>query len=586
MVGKIVFINNNLVHIALEAGTPITENLMNMHIVFEEATRKILGEVEEVTREVIKVRFMGELVDGNFKGGVIRKPSLSAKIRFITTEELGSIIGQNKDSSFLLGSSPLYDNYPIMGNINDIFSSHLAFFGNSGSGKSCGVARILQNIFYDKNIFPVKSNILIIDAYGEYHTAFNRLNEVNPNYNFRYLTTDKNDTAGAKFKIPLWLLEIEDIALMLQATKHNQLMVIEKILKLAYIFAMEEQTANKYKNHLIASAIMNILYSNQTSSSKRNEIFTLIASCSTPEFSLNTEVQGVGYTRKFRECFLIDSKGNFSESVLLTEYVNKFISDDLANYEAPERRMFNLIDLERALNFALISEGLLHNDESFADAVMLKVKLHSLVVGRYKDYFDYEEYISKEKYITSLFTSGTSKTQITNINLEDVDDWFGKFITKAVSKLLFDYSKAQTKRASLPFHIFVEEAHRYVQNDSDTDLFGYNIFERISKEGRKYGILLNLISQRPVELSETVISQFANFFIFKLNHPRDLEYVKQMLPNINSEIVEKQKTLQPGTCVGFGTAFKIPLIIKMDMPNPAPSSSSCDIYNSWRIKDN
>lgn len=88
---------------------------------------------------------------------------------------------------------------------------------------------------------------------------------------------------------------------------------------------------------------------------------------------------------------------------------------------------------------------------------------------------------------------------------------------------------------------FLEEAHRYVQNDNDTYLIGYNIFERVAKEGRKYGMILNLISQRPVEISETVISQCSNFIIFKMNHPRDLEYIKQMLPNISVEIVEKQK---------------------------------------------
>lgn len=92
-----------------------------------------------------------------------------------------------------------------------------------------------------------------------------------------------------------------------------------------------------------------------------------------------------------------------------------------------------------------------------------------------------------------------------------------------------------------------------------------------------------MISQRPVDISENVISQIGNFIIFKLNHPRDLEYVKQMLPNISADIVEKQKTLQPGTCIAFGSAFKIPLIIRMDMPNPAPSSSSCDVYKNWRI---
>ena len=148
--------------------------------------------------------------------------------------------------------------------------------------------------------------------------------------------------------------------------------------------------------------------------------------------------------------------------------------------------------------------------------------------------------------------------------------------------MLFDFTKKLKVRASIPFHIFLEEAHRYVQNDKDNYLIGYNIFERVAKEGRKYGLIFNLISQRPVEISETVISQCSNFIIFKMTHPRDLEYIRKMLPNISSEIVEMQKTLQSGTCVAFGKAFKIPLLVRMDLPNPEPNSTNADVAARWK----
>ena len=138
-----------------------------------------------------------------------------------------------------------------------------------------------------------------------------------------------------------------------------------------------------------------------------------------------------------------------------------------------------------------------------------------------------------------------------------------------------------SNRATIPFHIFLEEAHRYVQKDNDTFLIGYNIFDRVAKEGRKYGLILDLISQRPVELSDTVISQMANFLIFKITHPLDVEYIQKMLPNISMDIVEKQKSLQPGTCMAFGRAFKIPMIVRMQMPNPMPESSNCNILGTW-----
>ena len=225
----------------------------------------------------------------------------------------------------------------------------------------------------------------------------------------------------------------------------------------------------------------------------------------------------------------------------------------------------------------------LRNDIAYASAITLKVRLHSLLISEYSEYFKMTEFVTREKYIASLVTKDAHKAQIVNFNLEDVDDWFAKFVTKTFAKMLFNFAKSLNNRATIPFHIFLEEAHRYVQNDNDLYLLGYNIFERVAKEGRKYGVILDLISQRPVELSETVISQISNFMIFKLTHPRDIDYVKKMLPNISADIVEKQKSLQSGTCVGFGTAFKVPLIVKMEMPNPAPSSGNCDVAKTWSI---
>lgn len=136
----------------------------------------------------------------------------------------------------------------------------------------------------------------------------------------------------------------------------------------------------------------------------------------------------------------------------------------------------------------------------------------------------------------------------------------------------------------MPFHIILEEAHRYVQNDNDIYLLGYNIFDRITKEGRKYGVLLGLISQRPSELSETSLSQCNNFLIFKMLHPTDVEYIRRMVPNITNEIVKRLRILQPGNCIAFGTAFKVPVMIKLDMPNPMPESSSCNVSGVWFVQ--
>ena len=582
MFGKIVYISDSIAHISIPNGTPVNMDLMNMHVIFEDGERRVLGEVEDVSESIIKVNFLGVIEGDKFVGGVLRKPTLEAKIRLVTEEELKLIVGVDSPEMFKLGVSPLYDDKPIYVDINDICSNHLAIFGNTGSGKSYGVASFIQSLFYSENFSPYRANYMIFDAYGEYHNAFERLSEVNPNYQFKYYTTNKDDKNGEILRIPLWLLDIDDFALLLNAEKHSQLQIIEKMIKLARIISIQTEDSIKYKNHLIAKAILDTLYTNQTAASKRNDIFTIIAGCQTEQFNLDAPIQGVGYVRKFRECFTIDRSGDFTESVLITQYITSFIDEALDNYEAPNDHAFQMDDLQKALNFTLISDGFLRNDKLYDEAITLKVRLHSIAISDSGEFFKYPNYIDLNGYIASLVAKNNRKSQIINFNLEDTDDRLSKTIVKIYSKMLFNFTKHLQTRGAVPFHILLEESHRYVQNDTDNFLLGYNIFERIAKEGRKFGLILNLVSQRPVELSETVISQISNFLIFKMTHPRDLEYIKKMLPNMSAEIMEKQKSLQPGMCVAFGRAFKVPMIIKMPLPNPAPHSSNVNVVSVWQ----
>ena len=581
MFDRIVYISDHSANIRLKDADNLAVNLMNLHLIFEDKDKKVLGEVDDLDKDIVKARFLGEIVNGRLIGGTIRKPALDASIRVIDQSEIPMIVGEDKEGYMRFGVSPFYNDFPVYLDVNNFFSNHFAIFGNSGSGKSCGVSRLFQNMFHDQRLFPYKANIFLFDSSGEYYNAFRNLNSINPNYHYRFFSTNEVDGIGEKLRLPIWLLNASDLALLLQATNHSQLPIIERMLKLALIFSQTDMDADSYKNHLIAKAIMTILYTNETSPNKRNEIFSILASCSTPQFNLEATVQGIGYTRKFRECFLIDSQGQFSESVLLTEYVSSFIKDEYDNYEPKGGVFYTLDTLEKALNFTLISEGWLRNENTYGDAVTIKVRLHSLIVGENAKYFDVPDYISLENYLSSLLISNGRKYQLVNFNLDDVDDDFAKVITKIYSRLVFEFAKGLKDRASIPFHIVVEEAHRYIQNDTDRFLIGYNIFERIAKEGRKYGVLLGLISQRPVELSDTVISQCSNFLIFKMNHPTDVDYIRKMVPNISDEIVEKQKTLQSGTCLGFGMAFKIPLICKLEMPDPAPWSGNADVVAVW-----
>ena len=579
MFEKIVYISDHGAHVKIN---DTRTNMINQHLVFVDGEKQFVGEVEYVHDDIIEARFIGEIIDGKFRGGIISKPSLTSTIRLMEPNEMIMITGENQYGNMSIGNSPFYDNKPVYMSINSLFSNHLTILGNSGSGKSYGTTKLLQTLFQTPNFYPYKASFIIFDNNGEYIKAFNNLNNINPNYHFKVITTS-NYNNFEKLRIPTWLLTIDDLALLLRLEKVSQLTLLERMIKLAKIFSLTDDISYRYKNHIIAKAMLTIFYSNKLPATKRNEIFGLFNSCTTNEFNMEAVVQGAGYTRKFRECFNVDSQGNFTESILVSQYIASFVDPELDNYEPSTFNQYNLEDLEKALEFTLISENWLNNDKTYGDAIAVKVKLHSLIIGENRKFFEYDNFIGVEEYLSSLVIQNGQKFQLLNINLEDIDDSIAKVIVKIFSRIIFEYTKALTERATIPFNLVVEEAHRYIKSGEDIDLIGYNIFDRIAKEGRKYGVLLTLISQRPVELSETVMSQCANFLIFKTTHPRDIEYISKMVPNITEEIVEKQKALQPGYCLCFGDAFKVPIILKVDLPNPVPESANCNVVNTWTI---
>ena len=485
----------------------------------------------------------------------------------------------------ILGLAPLYNDYPIKIDIDAMWSNHSAILGNTGSGKTYGVARLVQNLFLMKGRIPFNSNIFIFNNTNEYDNAFRSINSYNVNFNYKMYTTSFDYKDAKLVRIPLWLLSVDDYANLLDVTSYTQLSVIEKMLGFVSAFAKDDAEATRYKNHLIAKAIISVMYSNQTPARIRDQIFTVLNDCHTAELNLDVMIPGVGYERQLRKCFDLDSKGEFVERILVTGYIQQFIDNNTKWNEEYEPVFFTLDDLEVALSFTLISEGLLLNEKSYGEGMALKVKLHTINNSSLGQFFKYDNFINVNQFINNLIMVGTNKrAQIINFVLEGVDDRFAKTLVKIYSRILFRFTKGLPNRGSMPIHIMLEEAHRYVQKDTDNSILGYNIFERIAKEGRKFGLVLDLITQRPTELSETVISQCSNFLIFKINHPTDMEYIRKMVPNISNDVIEKQKSLQSGTCVAFGNMMKIPLIVKMEKPNPEPMSSNASIFDKWIIE--
>lgn len=580
MFGKIIDIYEDYV-IVENATHKLDVNYMNYHVVFPENGRLVVGEIVSMNENEIKIFLVGEIRNDKFNAGVIKKPNFNAKPRIVYKSEVEKFLG-NQDigsiDTLYIGKSLIYDGFNVSVGLNDFFSNHFAILGSTGSGKSCGVARILQNLFYHNDEkMPVNSHIILFDVYGEYNSALSKINEL-PELGYKYYTSNLSIGDGDIINIPAYFLEVDDLALLLNATSSSQLPILEKALQLVYIFKSEDQSMQLYKDNIIAKALLDVLSSGRTSTQIRDQIVAVLTRYNTPSINLNTPIVQPGYTRTLTQCLNIDNQGKMNNVQLVVDYLEKIQKVDISHIVVDRSIIYDLDDLYYALDFALISEGMLKSEKVYDEYNQLLTRLSQIINSDNKKFFESgNTKISKDTFVKNLFDGN----QIINMNLNYIDERFAKTLTKIFTKIFFNFATNLKERGSYPIHIILEEAHRYVQNDSDINVIGYNIFERITKEGRKYGVILGLITQRPSELSATALSQCSNFIAFRMFHPNDLMIISNIASNVSQETINKVRNLTPGTVMVFGVSFKLPLIAKLDLPDPMPQSTNVNIKNRW-----
>ena len=170
--------------------------------------------------------------------------------------------------------------------MDSLFSNHYAILGNTGSGKSCTVARLFQNLFYRKKYIPINAKFALFDVYGEYHVALNRINQTKY-CRCKALTTDVN-SMNEIVKIPPYYLEVDDIALLLNCDSPAQIPLIEKALQYVYLFTEDEENVKAHKNNIIASALLDIIYSNGNSIEAHNVLVNVLNRFYTNEINLES----------------------------------------------------------------------------------------------------------------------------------------------------------------------------------------------------------------------------------------------------------------------------------------------------------
>ena len=329
-IGRVSDVGVENVTIKVTSNLAFGKNLIDHHVIFETANgQRLVGTLTNLNSESGLVKLIGEIQGTRFVPGVLTKPSIG-NVCFVATDDETKLIVVDEQGFFskkvLVGTMPLYNNTPAYVPTNTFFSNHFAIFGNTGSGKSCGVARLFQNIFFNTNQAPRNACVFIFDAYGEYESA---LSIPNSSVQFKRYSTNVKTNPNSLIKLPLWLLDVDDFALLLEAEDATQLPIIEKALRLVTVFSGNEEETKVYKNDIIAKAILEVLYSGGSASQIHDQIFAILTSFNTKDLNLETPIVQPGYVRSLRQCLIIDKEGKIAEMQLVTEFIKKFINDDL-----------------------------------------------------------------------------------------------------------------------------------------------------------------------------------------------------------------------------------------------------------------
>lgn len=559
--------------------------------------------------DVVPVGMLPQRRDGAFRFGVSTFPSLYADALYGLDEELDRIFevqtaieivpdakGGNgvatRYNALSIGTSVIFQDYAVKVRVDEFFGGHAAVLGNTGSGKSCTVATLLQSLFEKPDPYYASgATFLLLDVNGEYRSAFN---ELPVSVKRRFIKLDGNPGAAApapagasettaNFRLPHWFMSVEEWELLLRASEKTQRPVLRTALGLSALFAaVGGQELDELRNHILASCLSYIMQSDIGTPSKRDRITALLSTFHTKELNVAVLKQKIAV-----------NYGGFADPDGVMAIVNPLILDNITLPSYTNQR-FAFDDLERALDLALLYEEA-HGNRQIRDFC-------SQMLTRFKWIKQREEFgflrVSPEhvadhesdplQYVEQLLGLARKEgkfektAQVILLDMNEAGDEVVEVASAVIARLIFDRLRRAEPRNRLPVNLVLEEAHRYVaERPSGHAIDASRIFERIAKEGRKYGLFLMVASQRPSELSKTVLSQCSNFVVHRIQNPDDLQHIRQMTPFVSDSVMKRLPSLPKQHALIFGNAVNLPTTFKVRDVKPKPKSDDAAIRDLW-----
>lgn len=499
----------------------------------------------------IQTQPIGYIENEEFHRGSAVIPSPTEPVSIVEDSTIKLIYDSNKDFNFPFGKLVQNKTIDLKIDANKFFGKHIALVGSTGSGKSCTVAKILQDaVGIDKkknqNAAQQKNaHIIIFDIHSEYKSAFDLHSDEKFNL---------NNLDAESLKLPYWLMNSEELeSLFIEGNENNHHNQVSQFKRAVILNKEKHNPTLKDKVNYDTPVYFDI-----------NEVYNYI-------WNLNHEVIGK---------LASENCPKLSNGTLLTDPEKKDYFNNKLDFITQSTAAAT-----KASNGAFYGE--FNRFISRLETKLSDKRLHFILNAKKEDGKSFQT--SDFGDILKQFLGYLDTSNVTIIDLSGIPFEVLSITVSLISRLVFDfafhYSKikhAKDEQNDIPFMIVCEEAHNYIPKTGGAEYkASKKSIERIAKEGRKYGLSLMVVSQRPSEVSETIFSQCNNFISLRLTNVNDQSYVKALMPENSNAIADILPNLGSGECLIVGDATLIPSVVKLDLPDPQPKSQSVKFKDEW-----
>lgn len=567
----------------LKGFMPIIGKVESEYIVEDKETReKDYQDAAKSIGRYLIVKLIGFLENGQYCRGVNELPLIDNECYLLTKEEFDLIhsFGGKQDEYIRIGTLSNDPLVPIQLGIGRLFSSHIGIFGNTGSGKSYTLSKLYRQLFvhYTGNQqFKSNSHFLFFDFNGEY----SKPKAIVEDKKVYKLSTRKPEGDG---KIPMEandLLDLNLLCIFTNATEKTQRPFISRSIDLyKKINKDDDPTQNEthFKNALRAVIKRILIMSDNV---KGDLLINYVEAILPKNWDEHTGAdRGLKVDFGFHalsKCYYTTSGGGniyFNASPNQIERLK--IYNQVEEYCFDENILKNFIHI---MYLRLIYDVLDNRavNEHIAPAIQ-KLKSAEKDIDKVLDFTDQADMWNNHNVVV--------------IDLSDVNIDTKKRIPLLISNKLYNEHKKQGRNNG-HLNIIVDEAHNILSYQSTRESeewkdYRLEVFEEIIKEGRKFGVFMTIASQRPSDISSTIISQLHNYFIHRLVNQHDIEQVNNTISYLDKVSVESLPILSTGVCVVAGQLADMPVVVKIDRieDENKPDNETLDVVELWKEQKN